>query len=120
MENDRWQHLFRLDHKNYLQSVEGGKSLTFNERATAPWASLRTGLLHLLSLKLRQLKAKGHQALVAIGLAGRSHFSASFTASTTQTDTILVEVACRISERPEWLGSTYSFHEKYPPKVSLQ
>ena len=113
-QNDRWQHLFRLDHKNYLQSVEGGKFLTFNERATGTMGISENWPASPVITEVTSTKAKGHQALVAIGLAGRSHFSASLTASTTQTDTILVEVACRISERPEWLGSTYSCDQKVP------
>ena len=60
-------------------------------------------------------KAMGHGALVAVGLAGRSHFSASLTASKAKKDTILVEVACRVFEAPEWLGSTYSCDGKEPP-----
>ena len=68
-----------------------------------------------LSQKSRQLKQWGIEPLVAVGLAGRSHFSASLTASTAKKDTILVEVACRVFEAPEWLGSTYSCYEKGPP-----
>ena len=65
-------------------------------------------------------KAKGHQALVAIGLAGRSHFSASFTASTTQTDTILVEAAAGSQRDLNGLVLPIHLTKKYPPTVSLQ
>ena len=89
-QNDRWQHLFCLDHKNYLQSVEGGKFLTFNERATGTMGISENWPASPVITEVMSTKAKGHQALVAIGLA------------------------CRISERPEWLGSTYSIDEKVP------
>lgn len=45
-------------------------------------------------------------ALVGVGLAGRSHFSATFTAEQAAA-AIRVEVACRLHEQPAWLGSTY-------------
>ena len=61
----------------------------------------------------------GHRALVAVGLAGRSHFSASLTASTAKKDTILVEVACRVYEAPEWLGSTYSSNGNGPRETLI-
>jgi hypothetical protein len=57
----------------------------------------------------------GRQALVAIGLAGRSHFSASLTASEADEDSMLIEVACRAQEAPKWLGSTYYRCGKSPP-----
>ncbi len=57
----------------------------------------------------------GRTALVAIGLAGRSHFSASLTASQAEEDSMLVEVACRAQEAPKWLGSTYLLHGERLP-----
>ena len=45
--------------------------------------------------------------MVAVGLAGRSHFSASVTVHPQLADTLLFEIACRLQEPPEWLGSTY-------------
>ena len=59
-------------------------------------------------------KAMGRPALVAIGLAGRSHFSASLTASDAEKDSMLVEVACRAQEAPKWLGSTYFQYGESP------
>jgi hypothetical protein len=46
-------------------------------------------------------------ALLAVGRAGRSHFSASMAAALTEPDTIAAELACRLQEQPGWLGSTY-------------
>jgi len=45
-------------------------------------------------------------ALVGVGQAGRSHYSASVTAEAGGT--LRFEVACRISGEPGWLGSTYT------------
>jgi len=50
--------------------------------------------------------ARGY-AVVGVGLAGRSHFSASITADPELSDTIRFEIACRLSETPAWLGSIY-------------
>ncbi|MFM8891323.1 MAG: hypothetical protein ACKOTB_06805 [Planctomycetia bacterium] len=46
-------------------------------------------------------------ALVGVGLAGRSHYSASIAADPGRTDAFRVEIACRLQEPPPWLGSTY-------------
>ena len=43
-----------------------------------------------------------------MGLAGRSHFSASVRPHSGRADTLLFEIACRVKERPIWLGSTYA------------
>jgi hypothetical protein len=50
----------------------------------------------------------GRQTLVAVGLAGRSHFSASITPHPTRPDTFLFEIAARIHDRDAGLGSTYA------------
>lgn len=51
--------------------------------------------------------AAGGAALVGVGLAGRSHFSASITADPHHADAIRFEMACRVVEPPHRLGSTY-------------
>lgn len=45
--------------------------------------------------------------LVGVGLAGRSHFSASIAPDPRTDDTVRFEIACRLHEPPVWLGSTY-------------
>jgi hypothetical protein len=45
--------------------------------------------------------------LLGVGAAGRSHFSLAVTVHPTLGDTLLVEVACRVHQRPGRLGSTY-------------
>ena len=113
--NDRWRHLFRIDQKDCMQSVEGDTFPLNNEaQALPPGISERWPASPVIT-EVTPTEAMGHRALVAVGLAGRSHFSASLTASTAKKDTILVEVACRVFEAPEWLGSTYSCDEKDLP-----
>lgn len=113
--NDRWRHLFRIDQKDCMQSVEGDTFPSNNEaQALPPGISERWPASPVIT-EVTPTEAMGHRALVAVGLAGRSHFSASLTASTAKKDAILVEVACRVFEAPEWLGSTYSCDEKEPP-----
>jgi hypothetical protein len=51
--------------------------------------------------------AAGGQALVGVGLAGRSHFSASIAPDPHVADAIRFEIACRLHEPPGWIGSTY-------------
>ena len=111
--NDRWRHFFRIDQKDCMRSVEGDTFPTNNE-AQPPCISERWPASPVIT-EVTPTEAMGHRALVAVGLAGRSHFSASLTASIAKKDTILVEVACRVFEAPEWLGSTYSCYEKGPP-----
>ena len=106
--NDRWRHLFRIDDKNCLQSVEGDHIPTDNDILTIPTSISERWPASPVITEVTPTKAIGHEALVAVGLAGRSHFSASLTAPKAKKDTILVEVACRVFEAPEWLCSTYS------------
>ena len=113
--NDRWHHCFRIDQKNCLQSVEKDGITQSNVERTAPHGITDTWPASPVITEVTPTEAMGRQALVAIGLAGRSHFSASLTASTAKKDAILVEVACRVFEAPEWLGSTYSCDGKEPP-----
>ena len=51
--------------------------------------------------------AAGTPAIVGVGLAGRSHFSASIAPDPHAADSIRFEIACRLHERPGLLGSTY-------------
>jgi len=64
-------------------------------------------LVELSRVALPQAAAAGGQAIVGVGLAGRSHFSASIAPDPTVTDGIRFEIACRLHEPPDWLGSTY-------------
>jgi hypothetical protein len=46
-------------------------------------------------------------AVVGVGLAGRSHFSASIAVDPRDAGMIRFEIACRLHEPPGWLGTTY-------------
>ena len=96
--NDRWHHCFRIDQKNCLQSVEKDGITQSNVERTAPHGISDTWPASPVITEVTPTEAMGRQALVAIGLAGRSHFSASLTASETDEDSILIEVACRAQE----------------------
>lgn len=93
---DRWGH--RIVHRGRLvaESVEGA-----GPTGDPRWP---------LSPALQEVSAGGtadRPVLLAVGAAGRSHFSASVAADPTRPDTAVVEVACRTHEPAEWLGSTY-------------
>ena len=113
--NDRWRHLFHIDHKDCLQSVEGDQIQAGNNRLPIPTGISERWPASPVITEVTPTEVMGHRALVAVGLAGRSHFSASLTASKAKKDSILVEVACRVFEAPGWLGSTYSCDGKEPP-----
>jgi hypothetical protein len=111
---DRWHHCFQIDQKNYLQSVEKDGITQNNRSQTVPHGISDTWPASPVITEVTPTEAMGHPALVAIGLAGRSHFSASLTASQAEEDSILVEVACRAQEAPKWLGSTYLQYGESP------
>ena len=56
--------------------------------------------------------ATGDQAIVGVGLAGRSHFSASIAPDPHVAGVIRFEIACRLHEPPGWLGSTYRMADR--------
>jgi hypothetical protein len=59
-------------------------------------------------VELSRLEAPHGPALLGVGLAGRSHFSASIGPAPGRADSIRFEFACRVTEPPGWLGSTYA------------
>lgn len=76
------------------ESVEGGPEERWP--ASPPLVDLSTATI------------AGRAAVMALGIAGRSHFSASIAAHPTRPDTFLFELACRLHEPAPWLGSTYA------------
>ena len=64
-------------------------------------------LVELSRVSVPRGDAAGGQAVVGVGLAGRSHFSASIAPDPHVADAIRFEIACRLHESPGWLGSTY-------------
>jgi len=94
-DGDRWRH--RVMHRDRLvaESVEGpGPAGDASWPASPPCQEVADA-------------APGRAALLAVGAAGRSHFAASVAADPARSDTVIIEVACRIREPAGWLGSTY-------------
>ena len=91
---DRWGHVIvALDGERVtplLVSVEGS-----NEQVWPPSPPLQS-----LSIERREA---GDVALL-VGMAGRSHWSASVEATKNELD---FDVACKLIDFPEWLGSRY-------------
>ena len=96
-QSDRWGHRVTIDGRLVAESVEGPDSGAGDPRW--PASPVLT--------EVTPATAGGRPAIVGVGLAGRSHFSASFAPHPTLADTVLVEIACRVQEPPVWLGSTY-------------
>lgn len=93
---DRWRHAILLDDRPWAESLEGRA-----DDRDAAWP----GSPPLVEVSTAAT-ATG-PAVLAVGLAGRSHFSASVTACPDRPDALLFEIACRVREQPGWLGSTY-------------
>jgi hypothetical protein len=53
---------------------------------------------------------KDGSSILGVGAAGRSHWSASFSMP-DGTDSLVIEIACRIQSPLAWLGSTYAVSE---------
>ena len=96
-QHDRWAHRVTLDGRAVAESVEDSDDGSSDPR----WPASPV-LTEVMSTE-----AAGRPAIVGVGLAGRSHFSASFTPHPTLADSVLVEIACRVQEQPGRLGSTY-------------
>ena len=94
---DRWRHVVTGGSGLHLESVEGPAAPAFDPR----WPASP------VFTEVSRMDVVGRPAILAVGCAGRSHFSASITIHPTLPDTLLFEVACRIQEPPAWLGSTY-------------
>lgn len=95
--SDRWRHTVTFAGTSLAESVEGT-----TDGGDARWP-VSPPLVELSAIDLL-----GGPALLAVGLAGRSHFSASVRPHPERADTLLFEIACRVKERPSWLGSTYA------------
>jgi hypothetical protein len=50
----------------------------------------------------------GARVAMLVGMAGRSHWSMSVETDIARSR-LLFDVACRVSEQPSWLGSSYDF-----------
>jgi hypothetical protein len=59
----------------------------------------------LQSLHL-ETRPGGAQTIMLVGMAGRSHWSISVE-SDVERNRLMFDIACRVHDRPAWLGSTY-------------
>jgi hypothetical protein len=95
-DGDRWRHSVTVADRLVADSVEGGVDTAADPRWPASPVLVEVSLAG----------PADRPALLAVGLAGRSHFAAS-VAGAAEPDTLLFEIACRLHEPPIWLGSTY-------------
>jgi hypothetical protein len=96
--HDRWMHEILFPDGTAWRSLEG---------PAAPEADPRWPASPVL-VDLSRLEGPHGPALLGVGRAGRSHFSASIGPAPARADRILFELACRVTEPPGWLGSTYA------------
>lgn len=94
---DRWLHRIVRADSVVLESVEG----PFPGAGDPRWPASP------VLTEVSTVETAGGIALLGVGRAGRSHFSASITADRLRPDTLVFDIACRIQETPGWLGSTY-------------
>ena len=96
---DRWTHRILLDGEAAWDSVEGPWPATEDPR----WPASP------VLVELDRVGRGPNAAIVAVGLAGRSHFSASVSCVPGDggSPELLFELACRTHEPPGWIGSTY-------------
>ncbi len=94
---DRWCHRVTCGAAGCWSSIEGPRA----EEADARWPA-SPAFVELSRLELPQ-----GPAILAVGLAGRSHFSAAVSGDATRREWVRFEIACRLVEPPVWLGSTY-------------
>ncbi len=94
---DRWGHRVTVAGRVVAESIEGSADGPRAEWPPSP-----------ALVELSELPLKAGFALLGVGLAGRSHFSASISPHPDMADTLLFELACRVKVHPVWLGSTYA------------
>lgn len=94
---DRWTHRITTRTAGTWQSVEGPRA----EDGDPRWPASP------VLVELSTLATAGGPAILGVGLAGRSHFSASIAPDPEDPDRIRFEIACRFNEPPVWLGTTY-------------
>ena len=102
---DRWKHEIMLMHSVdeslssiFFRSVEGPHSM----RGDAHWPCSPS------LVELDTLRQPGSNVILAVGMAGRSHFSLSISALPNDlSGSLLFEHACRWKGSLGWIGSTY-------------
>lgn len=103
---DRWRQSITLPCGRIVESLEG----------PAPGGDPRWPASPPL-VEVSAAKTSCGPAALAVGLAGRSHFSASVVPLAEARGVLLFEIACRFQEEPVWLGSSYLLDGR-PVRVS--
>lgn len=105
---DRWQHKIAVRRPAGGVAVEAWESLegAWPTGGDPRWPASPV-LVELSAVDLPQAGPTGGRAVVGVGLAGRSHFSAAVAADPDRPGAVRFEIACRLVEPPGPLGSTY-------------
>lgn len=94
---DRWSHVVALADGREWRSVEGARAVDGDPR----WPASP------VLVEVSPMQTSHGPAILGVGLAGRSHFSASMSGNPADPAQVWCEIACRLNEPPVWLGSTY-------------
>ena len=95
---DRWSHDVTVAGGGMWHSVEGPRA----DDGDARWPASP------VLVELSPTDTAHGVAVLGVGLAGRSHFSASIAPDPAKPGRVRFEIACRVKDRPLWLGSTYT------------
>lgn len=95
--DDRWVHEVVQADGTCWRSIEGSAAAAGDPR----WPPSP------VLVELSWLGRSPGPAILGVGLAGRSHFSASVGPDPDHRDRLRFDIACRVNEPPGWLGSTY-------------
>ena len=99
---DRWAHRITTGEATIWTSLDGPCPPANDPR----WPASPV-LVELSRVSVPRGDAAVSQAFVGVGLAGRSHFSASIASDPHDAGVIRFEIACRLHDPPVWIGSTY-------------
>ena len=99
---DRWAHRITTGEATIWTSLDGPCPPANDPR----WPASPV-LVELSRVSVPRGDAAVSQAIVGVGLAGRSHFSASIASDPHDAGVIRFEIACRLHDPPGWIGSTY-------------
>jgi hypothetical protein len=94
---DRWAHDVAVEGREVWRSVEGPRIDGDDRWPAAP-----------ALVELAPVETPLGLMILGVGLAGRSHFSASIGPAPDRDGEVRFEIACRVVEQPVWLGSTYT------------
>jgi hypothetical protein len=93
---DRWTHEVLSGDGTWWRSIEDGDGADDPRWPASP-----------VLVELSALDTPAGRVILGVGLAGRSHFSASVGPDPAAPDRLRFDLACRVNEPPLWLGSTY-------------